>query len=379
MSVIINARSPYYIKLSYASLYKAEVDIFIYSGTLTTDKPATPTYILEQYTTTGNDYVIIELSEIIRDYLYTEYYTEAVDAVWVEVDYDLKNVSDVSLSTGSLDYLAFDGYGDFLEGANPRTSTNPTNASYTPMVLQDNINVYFIKGKDIKIPFFSEPNPTITTNVSLGVWNEVDYFWEQTDYTWDYLSVPQSVTDNDNSLNKIQYLVIDSSQLETGTEITFTSTTGNSQITTINLIEYCEPKYEPYRIIFYNKYGTLQDIWASKRSNVSINSKDESYKSNVMDFSQSTPSYSIYKHSKKRFNVELNKSITLNTDFLKEEYNEVIEQMMASEQIWIENNTDTIPVILKSKSLQFKTSVNDKLIQYTFEFDYAFDTIQNIR
>jgi hypothetical protein len=69
----------------------------------------------------------------------------------------------------------------------------------------------------------------------------------------------------------------------------------------------------------------------------------------------------------------------MNTGFIDEQYNEVIKQLMLSEQVWIDNGTNVLPVSLNSNSLSFKTSVNDKLIDYTLEFEYAFDKINTIR
>ena len=57
--------------------------------------------------------------------------------------------------------------------------------------------------------------------------------------------------------------------------------------------------------------------------------------------------------------------------------------MMISDQVWITKITDTkelvIPVVPATKSVTYKTSVNDKLVQYTIEFNMAFDKINNIR
>ena len=50
-----------------------------------------------------------------------------------------------------------------------------------------------------------------------------------------------------------------------------------------------------------------------------------------------------------------------------------------SEQVWLEIGTETYPVVLKTSSIQEKTSVNDKLVAYTFEFEYASGKIQNVR
>jgi len=37
------------------------------------------------------------------------------------------------------------------------------------------------------------------------------------------------------------------------------------------------------------------------------------------------------------------------------------------------------PVVIKSQDLVYKTGVNDKLTQYTMEFEFAYDKINNIR
>ena len=57
---------------------------------------------------------------------------------------------------------------------------------------------------------------------------------------------------------------------------------------------------------------------------------------------------------------------------------EVVRQMLLSEQVWIYDGSSTLPINLKSNTLQFKKSVNDKLISYTISFEYAFDKINNI-
>ena len=77
--------------------------------------------------------------------------------------------------------------------------------------------------------------------------------------------------------------------------------------------------------------------------------------------------------------LQVKKSITLNTGFLKEEYNETIRQLMQSEDIWITEGTTTLPVAVKDSSFTYKTKLNDKLVNYTVQFDYAFDGINSVR
>ena len=381
MSTIINARSPYYIKEvadTGKTLQSVQLNLFIYPDVKGTDKPTTATYTLTKtpLTSTANNYVVFEISELIRDYLYTEYYDEAQDAVWVEADIDYTH-TDETTGSNNTDYLAFDGFGLFNEGANPRTSTDPTQSSFTPMVLQSNRTVYFVRGQDIKIPIFSEPEPSIVTTIGSGVWNEVGVYWEETNPTWDSTSTSQSVTDSDDSDDKIQYLIIESDYATDGDTITITSTQGSSQTTVITLRELCDPKYTPIRMIFYNKYGALQDVYANKKSTSDLKIKDENYKTNTFDLASLT--YSTNSPTVQRFRVQAKESVNVNTDFYVEEMNEPIKQMLLSENVWLEIDGEIIPVLVKDTTFKQKTHVNDKLIQYSFNFEYAFDHIQNVR
>ena len=76
MSKIINTRSPFYTKISADPLSSVELKVYIWTG-LTSDRPASPIYTLTKSELDNNNYVVFEVSELLRDYLYTEYYTEA--------------------------------------------------------------------------------------------------------------------------------------------------------------------------------------------------------------------------------------------------------------------------------------------------------------
>jgi hypothetical protein len=56
---------------------------------------------------------------------------------------------------------------------------------------------------------------------------------------------------------------------------------------------------------------------------------------------------------------------------------------LLSEQVYYTEITETaevvVPVIPLTKSVTYKTSVNDRLANYTIEFENAFDKINNIR
>ena len=127
MSTILNARSPYYIKITPAAntITTVTMSLYIYSGTFTTDKPASAQYTLTKTPLTGNNYVIFEISGLVKDYLDTEYANFSTDGVWVEADSAI--TTNVGSESQTLDLLGFEGYGYFETGVNPRESTNPVN------------------------------------------------------------------------------------------------------------------------------------------------------------------------------------------------------------------------------------------------------------
>jgi len=453
MSTIINARSPYYIKVEPASgtLSSTRMSLYIYSGTFTTDKPGSPQYIIDKDIIGSNNYVIYEITELIRDYLNTEYASFATDGVWVEADITLNKT--VGTETQLLDYLSFDGYGYFEDGVNPRTLIDPVNTlvdstttgtttayklidsgqtfltsvaigdtvyndtdttettitaidsdtqlsikndimttgedyrivgtpNYTPQYLQSNTKIYFKQGTDIVFPVFAEVEPLIEFTTGGGAdvfWEEVEDFWNLYDVSWGSTLNDIQVNDSTDSTKKIVYIrVTPTDTLITGDTITITSSVGTSQVTTITLEAVCEPKYQELQVIFYNKFGALQIMPFYKKSVDSINTNSDSYKRNLMEFA-TDPTYNTEKHQIRQFHVTGKESITMNTGFIQESFNEVIKQMMLSEQVWVDNGTEVLPITLNTKSLQFKKSVNDKLINYTVDFEYAFNKINDIR
>lgn len=396
---IINTRSPYYLKVvdedTVKTLSSVTMQIEVYEG-VQGDATGTPTYTLTKDATSATiNYAVFEISELIRDYLYTNYYDASVDCLWVKVTATGVDASDASVDVGidlgeegivTTAYLiAIDGFGNFNEGANPRTSSNPLEDTYTPMLLQNTRKLYFIKGKEMKLPIYAVPEPTISFSSGLS-------------------SV--SITDNGNSNQKIQYLTISAGATNvftTGDTITLTSTVGETQTQSLELVELCDLKYNPIKVFFYNRFGAIEEMWLNKKSVNSMTVSSEQYKTSVFDYG--TLTYDVNRHSNKKFSVQGKERISASSGYLSQDINPSFKEMLLSENVWIMLDTsasdgqtwtqvntywgetprlwleedDIIPVTVATSDITEKTSVNDKLIAYTFEFEYAFDKIQNIR
>ena len=148
----------------------------------------------------------------------------------------------------------------------------------------------------------------------------------------------------------------------------------------VDVVTLNECKYEPKKVSFINRWGALQDLWFFKKSVESMNVEKESYKSNILGYDGT---YSTSNHVNRDFNVVGKESVTLSSGFLDEEYNKVFKEMMLSEKVWITNVTESgeqvLPINVKTGDITYKTSLNDKLVQYTIQFYKSFDTINNIR
>lgn len=390
MATKINVRSPYYVKASNASLASATLSLYIYTGTFTTDK-GTAKYTITKNEISSNNYVVFEIAELVRDYLDIEFDGEYdSQTVWVEADiemFDAINGGGSSLGTTSTDYIAFDGYGYFEDAINPELSRT---------YLQSNNTIFRPSDQNVRVPVFTEDTDSVSflykgevkrvqsISSSTNTNGQIDYITvsgaDNTDnYKERVLADGGTLEDNsllDAFLESVDIGLVDELYInsDNGTEAVKIST------------EPCS-KYEPYKVTFINKFGALQDMYFSLKSTESLNTKGETYKANVVDFG--TLTYDTYKPQVAQYNKLGKESISLNTNYLSEEYNEVIKQLMMSEQVWLtrldnpapdSNNLETVlAVIPKTQSVTYKTSLNDRLVQYTVDFDYAFDKINTVR
>ena len=386
MATKINVRSPFYIKANNSSLASATMQLYIYTGVLTTDKPASAQYTITKNEIDTNNYVVFEISELVRDYLDIEFDGEYdSQTVWVESDITMYDAADGGGSTvGSPinnDYIAFDGYGYFHEGTNPELSRG---------LLLSNNTIFRLNYDNVRIPVFTEDTNTVTflykgeekrtqtVNSSTNTNAQIDYITvsgldDNDTYRERVINDGGTLEDSDclerflsnYNIGEVDEVIIDT---DAGVEV-------------VKIITNYECKYEPYKVTFVNKFGALQDLWFFKKSVESTNVTSEQFKASIFD--QSTLTYKTYKHQQQAFLAQGKDRITMNTGYVNDDHNAVLEELLISEQVWYTEITETeekvIPVIPLTKSITYKTSVNDKLANYTVEFEHAFDKINNIR
>ena len=143
----------------------------------------------------------------------------------------------------------------------------------------------------------------------------------------------------------------------------------------ININVYDECKYEVFDVVFKNKWGVLETVSFSKKMTKALTVEDDDYLRSIVDYNGS---YDITRHTRKHFNTMGYEEWTLNTDFLDESMNDPLRELMLSEEIWLCRSGIYIPINKADTSITFKTSLNDKLIQYTMKVKLSHNIINNI-
>jgi len=72
--------------------------------------------------------------------------------------------------------------------------------------------------------------------------------------------------------------------------------------------------------------------------------------------------------------VDSKQSISVNSYWLSEDYNDILKELLVSDEIyWVydEANNYVRPLTIATQNIVFKTGVVDHLIQYQFDFNFG--------
>ena len=286
--------------------------------------------------------VNFDISELARDYLEIEYkgnfWAQYVDIVTTITNYAGLNGQGAAVGTATT-YTdrGFESYGTFTENSNPLVyQLRPR------FLIADELNSYGTTNITVLAP---QGKAAILPNVSLN--------------------------------GTLSALIV------SGTP---TSVVWNGITVTIKRID-CTKYGEGKKVIFINKYGAQQELWFFLKNTTAIGRTNEGFKSNTITYpTNNHATYSNRNAPNKVFNTQAKRTHSLSSGYYPEFANEFFEQLLLSEYVWMEipsredsRNNAITPVKVKTSSVNFKTSVNDRLIEYTMEFEEAYDYINNIR
>jgi len=373
MSTIIRTRSPFFIRTpeeTSANLDYFEISILVESaifGTLS-NLQIKKTVTLNKKPINNEDSVSVEISEIVNNYFSHNPFSNSSllarnnQSLWTQVTTTAKEADGTTIGSPTVTlYLAQEGFNTYLEGANYTTEPNA-------MITADYIQ--YNGSGNLKIPV----NIELVTLVQFRTDNS--------------LAESVTVTDDTNADNKIKYIDFTFGNDITKVIITYSGTTRTITVDKIN-----ECKYPVYKCTFLNRWGAFQEVFFFKKSTESLDTKNENYNRSNFTAFKSIPdirpdtsptivynSYDTTTHTKKTYNANGVESLQLNTGFVNEAMNPTFQELLVSEYVWLTDSANNnFPVNLKDSSLTYKTSLNDKLINYTMSFEKSFSYINNVR
>lgn len=325
-------RSPYFIEIDEVDQTSAKIEIFLWNKGTT--EPTIPTYTLSKNIASPLQTLIaFNVANYAKEYIKPI----APVSVSVPTEENVKNwcymkivrySNDVELDDET--FVCFNGYTQYSSGYNQ---------SNTDTIIP-------LLNTNIKLTTFSGFN-------YINVWIE-----ENTNFVWqgndEYFFTPTS-----EGLWKLPYDYDSYSLSYEASELIFS----------INTEQLCEPKYTPITCKFINRFGGWQFLtfFKANSSSIDVTSKD-------FDMLPSSINYNVLQGQKKIFNSQGKQKIKCNTGWVDENYFELIQDLLLSETVLLDNK----PVTVKSQSSEYKTNIKDKNINYEIEFEYNFGLINDV-
>ena len=356
MSTLTLTRSPRYIRTTaLAGALSFRLDLYIFSG-LVSDKPATATYTLSKKTINSETQVTFEINQLVRDYYeHTVLTTSSAGSVlWVVAD-ATGFTSSTTGATVSTTFLAFDGFNFFQNSGG--ISGGSINATYVLPTLISSSNIQVLDTEYTQIPVNAEIAETVNFKLAGATVST------------------HSITDTGDVNQKIQYISTTALNVD-AVDVVYNSG-ASTESKTIEVIDEC--KFPVSKIIFINRFGALQNLYFFKKSVESLEVKKEKFSRNILD--ETLPyaaGVNLTDHQDLDFNIIGNEMLVLNSGFVSESMNDTFKELLLSQYEWMVRDGSTLPVNIKESSFTYKTGLNDRLINYTINLQYAFDTINNI-
>lgn len=338
---MIRARSPYIITINETSQVSTRIELFISATTFS----GTPQYNLSKAIPASNaPTTYYDIAPYIREYFDHTVYSNITTLTssygsFQKLNVRVKRYKTVGATESlidSTDYIATDGYTEFANGV------NYSGGNY----LLDQKTYYYHSGSNAGfILIYANSNDKIRWTDSEGLL----YLSSSLAFGWYY--VPRCY--NSRFTEPWIVEVLNSSNVVQATWI-------------FKPIEEC--LYTPVKVDFINKHGAFQREFFFKASNDNIEVTNKDY--NLMQ----PYNYSLTGGQRTTYNQNGMQSIKVNSGWVEEDFKDNLKQLMLSEKVLV----DEKPAILKTKSIELNKSINTKQINYSLEFEFAYDLINSI-
>lgn len=324
-------RSPYFIEIDEAAQTTGKVELYIWNKEST--KPSVPNHTLSKSVpSTNQNKLSWNVANYAKEFIkpvspvVVSVPTEESDLTWCYMQV-ISYSDDVEVNDET--FVCLNGYTTYSGGYNYSTTDD--------IVPLTNINIKALRG--VTAPY-------------------INVFVDSNDYNWsgDIDNFFSATTDG------MWKLPVDFDTYQFGVDGSPTDFYYYSE-------ELCEPKYTPVTCTFVNRYGGWQFLTFFKNSTEAIETEFKEF-----SMLPSNVDYNVLQGQRRRFNHQGKQSIKCNTGWVPENYFELIQDLLLSEVVLLNGK----PAVVKSKSSEKKTSLNNKVINYEIEFEYNYGLINDV-
>lgn len=335
------------------------INLKIWNGDKTTNKPSTNTYVIslaQDTLGTSLQYHEVDIAELVRGFLDTDNFnypsTYLGDwAAWVEIDWTATNGGDTEF-TGTPTIICTNGFRLYEDSTLaldtyyfPSEVRVPDNMSYPITVLDKGVTgaSRVIDSIDIKY----DASTTSTTNFGTAGTTTASLF-KTAILTW-------GASDTFADIN-LKYR--------------------EGVVASFRVFKFCKSKYENLSIGYVNRIGAVDYIFTFGKVERTQSAERQQYKPYLDNrYSKGNAQYRIQYANGKQ-------SLTCNTDFVNEDYKDKIRDLMLTEYAFLSTGSggsETVTAVNPTDTEQVMKVDNNELSNYTIGLEYAFDYINSIR
>jgi hypothetical protein len=377
------ARTPFLVQVSEAGQTGSKVELFI---SLTSTFPATPTYTLEKNNPSStNNLTRYNVSPFVREFISNTYQdirtlpspatlTPSGASAYIQIK-RYKNVSGTYTLLDTRTYRSFDGYRAYVDVTslaflpwNNEVFTFPvalpllqyptgmifyypqtSSASVPSGLLSPGYFTAFI-GISAYVKYISLANPALTQTTNIDAVNQR------------YCDLP-CVWQSPSFPNTNYYF---------GGNIVEFYSPSDVLLQSFTFKPLAECRYTPVTIDFINKLGGWQRVFFFKASTDKITTTSEDY--NFLTAVPTVNQWTVSDGQTRQMNRNARRKITVNSGSVDENFKFIIEQLMLSERIMVNN----LPAKILTNDADLFKIVNKKDLNYTLDFEYAYDEVATV-
>lgn len=372
---IVLTRSPHFFRYGItAAERRAEIKLKMFTGIYTNASTLPVNYqITKTRITATQPMLYVDVSQLagtfihpsIDRYVGTLPTTSASalglnDTTWINSNVTIFNAS---ASTGTYEnkYLALDGYGYMDEGANPTPPRILMTGQQTDIAREmiTGLGSAARSTSRHKLYFNTENLVNIERKTDAGVVTQITF-----------------TGNSENNTTYIQMLQVTPTGSDKYVDYTFYYMGSSVPIVLtkrFNIMDECLYDYKD--IHFKNRWGIFQTMTFFKRNDRSVTVERKSFERSTLS---NTATFDPRRHVTTTYLVDASEEFTLNSGFVQDYMNDVYQELILSDEIYMNDSGTIKPVNIVDTSWTEKEQINDNLINYTLKVKVGRPLINNI-